>query len=610
MIWGDIMNENRIKQVLGSLIEQYSFLNNNEIYEIIQKLKNESSVNEETIKKIYDEQVSLHIDNENKILEYNKEHNYTNEFSKKGIYSINDLFKFMNNNFEYGGVLIKHNKRIKLPFGPINGSSKNNVLVTYSDEDVIKSIMDLYLEISNDKQVVNHIISQYNEGIDICSLVEYQTIVGKLGEYVQKKLWKHRTVEEILNDQISNCYESSYLVGEFFRQNKIKYQKYIVGRYDNISLAHMFISYELNNKWYYFEHALNDFKGIFQYDSQMEMEQDIFSKFIYYDNNKIEQEINFDNYFLKPIDDLDITQGFDEYLKYFNTINTLKIPIKNYQILLKLTELVFHEILDIGAVYNINSKQFYSVIELPKKDEFCDIQLWYEKVHKIMRKKIINIIFYKKDSPNDIYYLSYHNKFIRLSNMIDLGDDNYRPQMLYNKQKMDNIFNMHDLELCVLNNDLNKAKAILIFSMFIENKEDLYEYGCYFTTNLSKMCISMVNNNVDNEKILKAIDISVTGKNYNKNCGLYNDNFLEQISGIGTILGIMCEAIELVIGKNYKKDFINSFVDYFMYMIDVKSIDKNKFKVTLNHDSQFVEEFVTKLLSKILNETENKNNTN
>jgi hypothetical protein len=594
------MNEKKIKQVLFSLREQDKTLNHSELYEIIQKFKNELDCSEEQIKKLYNEKVLLHIQEQNKIIEYNQNHNYKNEFSEKGIYSINDLFKFMNNNFEYGGVLIKNNECIKLPFGPCNGSSKNNVLVAYDDEYVVKSIMYLYLQMSNDQHTVNCIMNKFDEGIDICTLEEYQTVIYKVGEYVQKNLWRHRNVAEILNDQISNCYESSYLVGEFFKLNEIKYQKYIIGRYNNILLSHMFITYELNDKWYYFEHALNDFKGIFQYDSQKEMEQDIFSKFIYYDNNEMNKEIDFDNYFLKPIGDLDITKGFNEYFEYFNKINSLEIPKRNYQILLELTKLVLGETLDIGAVYNINSKQFYSVIELPKKEDFSDIELWYKKIHKIMRRKIINLIFYKKGQPNNIYYLDSTNKFIQLTNMIDLGDDNYRPQLLYNKQKIDNIFNMKDLELCILNNDSNKAKLILTFSMFLEKKEDLYEYGCYFTTNLSKTCISMISNNVISEKILKPVDISLSGRNYNKKYGLYNDNFLEQLSGVGSILEIMCKGIELVIGKNYKRDFINSFVDYLAYMIDINSIDKCQCKIEPSNNSEFIDEFVTKLLSKIL----------
>lgn len=591
--------EKRIKKLLLSLMEQDKVLNHSELYEIICKFKDESSFNEEDIKKYYDEQILIHNQKEKEIVEYNNCHHYTNEFSKKGIYSINDLFRFINNNFEYGGVLVKEDKRIKLPFGPVNGAASKNILATYDDDYVFSTIMDCYVQISNDEQTVNNIKKQYNEGIEISLLEEYQKIIYRVGNYVQMNLWQHRNVSEILNDQISNCYETSYLVGEFLKLNKIKYQKYIIGRYDNISLAHMFITYELNNKYYYFEHALTDFKGIFQYDSKKEMEQDIFAKFIYYDNSKLNREVNFDNYFLKPIDDLDMTKGFESYFKYFSTLDSIVTPVRTYQTLLELTDLVFSEILDIGAVYNINSKQFYSVIELPKKEDFCDIELWYKKTYKILRRKIINIIFYKKGQPNNIYYLNANNKFIKLNNMIDLGNNQYRPQLVYNKQSIDNIFNIEDLNFCILNNDLNHAKSILTFSMFIENKEDLYEYGCYFTTNLSKTCISMINNNVENNKMLNASNVSLSGKICDKKYSLSNDNFLEQIGNIGNILSIMCKSIELVIGKNYKKDFINSFVDYFVYMIDINSIDKNKLKIEKCNDNEFVDEFIAKLLSKI-----------
>lgn len=431
------MDKKGIKKILYSLAKKDNLLNNSELYDIIDKYKNISNVSEESIVNEYNLQKTLHIEKEKQIEEYNNLNNCKNEFNKKGIYTINDLFKFMNENFEYGGILSLNNERIKLPFGPVNGVAKNNILIGYNDEYVFRPIIDMYIKIGKDKDLITYVEEQYQEKTgDICDLKEYQQIIYEVGEYVQKNMWKQRSISEILIDQISNCYESSYLVGEFFKINKIKYQKYIVGRYDNIFFSHMFITYQLDDKYYYFEHALNDFKGIFQYNSKQEMEQDIFVKFIYNDNYKLEQEIDFNNYFLKPIDDLDENSGFIEYFNYFSTIESIKLREKNYKILLKLTELVFNEILDIGAVYNINSKYFYSVIELPKKDEFYDVELWRKKIHKIMRRKIKNIIFYKKNKTNDIYIFNSLGGFYRLNNMLDLGDDNIDHSYYITRQKM------------------------------------------------------------------------------------------------------------------------------------------------------------------------------
>ena len=94
-------------------------------------------------------------------------------------YTINDLFKFMNENFEYGGILSLNNERIKLPFGPVNGVAKNNILIGYNDEYVFRSIIDMYIKIGNISQL---------EGINLYSNKNFNTnysdglIVEEVGE--------------------------------------------------------------------------------------------------------------------------------------------------------------------------------------------------------------------------------------------------------------------------------------------------------------------------------------------------------------------------------------------------------------------------------------------
>lgn len=137
--------------------------------------------------------------------------------------------------------------------------------------------------------------------------------------------------------------------------------------------------------------------------------------------------------------------------------------------------------------------------------------------------------------------------------------------------------------------------------MMLEGKEDLYEYGCYCTTNLAKACVSMIDNNRNNNKLLQFADISLSGKLINHQYSLSNDNFLEQINCAAGSLEVICQAINLVVGKNYQYDFINSFVDYFVYMIDVHSANIDKFQNKNNHDNTFCDELIAKLLSKIFN---------
>jgi len=593
----------RAKSILLNLTRNNNYLDNKEIYAILDKFKDNNQFVEQNIVDEFNKYCAIHVGRYKQIEEYNKSNNYNNVFHSKGIYTINDLYKFMNDNFEYGGVLIIDNERIKLPFGPVYGAANYNSIVRYEDEYVFKHITNLYNNIEPNNELTKYISKQfYNKDVDICSLEQYQKIINDVGTYVQKKMWRQRTVFEILNDQISNCYESSYLVGEFLKYNNVKYQKYIIGRYDNLFLAHMFITYELNNKYYYFENALTDFRGIYEYDSKTEMEQDIFTKFIYNNQSKIETEVNFDNYFLKPIDDLEPTGSFENYFKYFNTIPSVRLNKLNYNILINLTNSVLQQVLSVATVYNNDSNIFCNPINFPKKEEFYDIELWNRKVYKILRKNIINISFYPTDRISSIYMLNSLGGFYKYNNIIDVGANNTRSQLVYNKEKVYNIFTIEDLEKALASSDLIKVKEILTISSLLENKKDIYDYGCVFTTNLSKYCVSLVNNNNDDEKICNYKNIDLSGRVNNKNIALSNTNFLKQIFSIAKALEIMSESISFLTKKDYQNDFINSFVDYFCYMIDVNSIEIDKINNDYsNEDSKFIDKLITKLLNSILN---------
>lgn len=600
----------KIKKIIQSLIieNNYNYLNNKELYSIIEKYKDvedDKFYSQEVVEE-YNKLMKLHNDKLKEIEDYNTKNHYNNVFFNKGIYTINDLYKYMNDNFEYGGVLIVDNERKKLPFGPVNGVAKNNIITTYKDESVFNFILEFYSNLNNDDNTVNYVRDHYyKNNVDICSLKEYQQIIYKVSEYVQKNRWKQRQVSEILKDQISNCYESSFLVGEFLKFNNISYQKYIIGRYDNLSLAHMFITYTIEGKYYYFEHALRDFKGIYEYSSKEEMEQDIFVKFIYNDNYQMNQDINFDNYFLKPINDFNPNEGFASYFEYFDTIKSIRLKKKNYEILMKITDLIFKEILNPGAIYINNTNMFYEPIKLPSQLDFYDIELWKKKTFHILRKNIINIGFFKPEDLSTIYALNSLGGFMKYDNIIEIEGAKTRSQALYNKKIVSNIYTIADLKNNISKNDIIKIKDILMLTLLLINRNDLYEYGCYFATNISKVALTLVDNNINNDKICAYLDIDLCGQLINNDFCLSNDNFLKQIIAISSSIEVVNDAIKLVVKKDYRHDLINSFTDYLVYMLDINSIDIEKIKnEDQNNINSFNDELVVRLLNKLFDQHE------
>lgn len=546
------------------------------------------------------------LDKQRKVDSYNKEHNYTNPFAKKGIYTLNDLYKYMNDNFEYGGVVLINNKKHKLPFGLVNGPAKYNKIYNYNDENVFKLIIKMYKNLDFDAKILNKVLQQYrNNPSEISSFSEYQTIIYEVNNYAQKKLWKHRNVEEILNDQISNCYESSFLVGEFLKLLGINYQKYLMGRYDNLALAHMFITYEVDNKWYYFEHALRDFRGIYSYNSQSELETDVFNKYMYYDNRELNENLDNNNYFIERIDDLNLNDNFDAYFKYFNDIDSLKISTGIYHRLVKLTDLVFKEVLEIGLVYDNNVSMFYNRIELPKQEDSLDLEVWKRQVHKIIRKHVINIGFYIKDEPSTIYTLNVDGGFNKYANIISIGDSKLNSQLMYSKDTTVNIFRVSDLEKRVIENNVFQLKEILLYAAYLTNKNDLYDYGCYFVTELSKGLINSINSNTKYKLYNNSI-INLSGKIEVPSGSITLDNFLNQVSKMAIAIEVVNNSIMLVTHKDYSHDFINCFNDYLVYMLDLNNVNINDIRnEIIIKDNKFVDELITSLLNKMIEKIKN-----
>lgn len=595
-----------LKNVVLEINDNYD-LPHTKIYNILNYfISRKEYPNKEAILEKYVILQKEELDRQRKIDSYNKEHNYTNPFAKKGIYTLNDLYKYINDNFEYGGVVLINNKRHKLPFGLVNGPAKYNKIYNYNDENVFKLTIKMYKNLDFDVKILNKVLQQYrNNPSNISSSSEYQTIIYEVNNYAQKKLWKHRNVEEILNDQISNCYESSFLVGEFLKLLGINYQKYLMGRYDNFALAHMFITYEVDNKWYYFEHALRNFRGIYSYNSQSELETDVFNKYMYYDNCELSENLDNNNYFIKRIDDLNLNDNFDVYFKYFSDIDSLKISTGVYHRLVKLTDLVFKEVLEIGLVYDNNVNMFYNKIELPKQEDSLDLEVWERQVHKIIRKHVINIGFYIKDESSTIYTLNVDGGFNKYANIISIGDSKLNSQLMYSKDTTVNMFRVSDLEKRVIENNVFQLKEILLYAAYLTNKNDLYDYGCYFATELSKGLINSINSNTKYELYNNSI-INLSGKIEVPSGSITLDNFLNQVSKMAIAIEVVNNSIMLVTHKDYSHDFINSFNDYLVYMLDLNNVNINDIRnEIIIKDNIFVDELITSLLNKMIEKIKN-----
>ncbi len=91
---------------------------------------------------------------------------------------------------------------------------------------------------------------------------------------------------EVMKNKIGVCWDQVELERYYFKGNDWNVKTYFLVHYDgNKCPTHTFLTFEKNNKIYWFEHSWEKFKGIHEYNSIKELLFDIRDKFIKYELN-------------------------------------------------------------------------------------------------------------------------------------------------------------------------------------------------------------------------------------------------------------------------------------------------------------------------------------
>ena len=80
--------------------------------------------------------------------------------------------------------------------------------------------------------------------------------------------------EEVINNKIGICWDQVELERMWFEKNNFEYKTYfemVNLDYENNYSTHTFLIYREDNKWYYFENADYDNKGIFEFNTIEEL---------------------------------------------------------------------------------------------------------------------------------------------------------------------------------------------------------------------------------------------------------------------------------------------------------------------------------------------------
>ena len=90
-----------------------------------------------------------------------------------------------------------------------------------------------------------------------------------------------QTPEELMKSKLGVCWDQVELERYYFKEKGIDIKSYFIVYYDNKRFpCHTFMSFEDNNKFYWFEHAWEKHKGIKEFDSEEELLKEVRKHFI------------------------------------------------------------------------------------------------------------------------------------------------------------------------------------------------------------------------------------------------------------------------------------------------------------------------------------------
>lgn len=92
--------------------------------------------------------------------------------------------------------------------------------------------------------------------------------------------------KEIIKNKIGVCWDQVELERYYFKGNDWNIKTYFIVHYDNDKCpTHTFLTFEKDNKYYWFEHSWLVFKGIHEYNSLKNLLVDVRDKFVKYELN-------------------------------------------------------------------------------------------------------------------------------------------------------------------------------------------------------------------------------------------------------------------------------------------------------------------------------------
>ena len=298
-------------------------------------------------------------------------------FSKNGINSTYDLYNYLDNNVEFGTTVNINNIVHEIPYGTIEAEEgRNNKRITYDNPDIIYFLNEYY---NNYKDRINP------SNIDLTQMFKSFSSVND----IMNNQYKFNYPMDIFNYNVASSAEQMEFIVMFLEANNIKYKRLVFSTLVNnvINESHFFVTYNIDNDWFYFENALTDFKGIYKYNSFDELIDVVISKMIYTKELNPYKEININKYILNEIEKIDMNLKIDDINNMIYNSKKIDISnsIKTYQKENELRKKVIEG--------HITAHNFDSDYKIIKPEDNYDNNEYKEEYLRLLKENIFHICY-------------------------------------------------------------------------------------------------------------------------------------------------------------------------------------------------------------------------
>lgn len=119
--------------------------------------------------------------------------------------------------------------------------------------------------------------------------------------------------QELLKNEYGVCWDQVELERYLFEKQNIKVKTYFIISYDEkIYPTHTFLTYELNNKYYWFEHSWEPYRGVKEYQNEKELIDDVENKF----NNMLKNKKIKNNIYIYEYSKPEYGINSNQFIKY------------------------------------------------------------------------------------------------------------------------------------------------------------------------------------------------------------------------------------------------------------------------------------------------------